>query len=195
MKKLAIGILLITSSITALADSNLSAELLLGSADQKTNFEGSKSITGDDFSIGIRGTVTFNENFELELAYQNYGEAEDSFNGGYGNTISDKSTVKAFSFGVKGLIPLKNKLSLFGRAGLASWDFEVKETDSLSPVFDFNGEDDGVDLYFGAGIEYSIQKTWSLGLEYTYMELGLNVSGVKADHEVTNLGLSLGYDF
>jgi OOP family OmpA-OmpF porin len=197
MKKLAFGIALTTLTAQALAEQPLTVELLVGQAKQTTEFSNpsSQPLDADDISYGVRGSYRINKNLAAELSYQNFGDAEDKYLDSFGDTITDVSSVTALSLGFKGIAPLNDLFSLVGRVGLSKWDFDVTETDSGSPGFKYKGNDSGSDIYFGLGAEYRITEKSILGLEYSLTNIDLDVDGVKAEHEITNLSLSLGYNF
>lgn len=196
MKRLTLVLALTTTALPSFAESNFSGELLLGTADQETKISGGSSASGDDTSIGIRGAYQFNENIAIELAYQNYGEADDTYIDEFGDTINDKFETTSINLGVKGILPLENGFSLNGRLGVAMWDYELKETDSSFPGVVFNLDDDGTDFYYGIGAQYDFKENVYIGIEYTITEIDLSLLGiVSADHEVKNFSLSIGSKF
>ena len=218
MRKLTLGVLLVSSTIAlpVIAEngnsipadsesnvstdkvttfSNFSAELLLGTANQKSEISGFGSTSGDDTSIGVRGAYNINKNVALELAYHLYGETEDSYTDEYGDIITDKVSSSSLNIGVKGILPLDKGFSLHGRAGLALWDAELEETDSYFPGEKIKMDDSGTDLYYGLGMQYQLNQQLNIGVEYTIINMGVSLSGVSVDHDVKNLSLSLGYNF
>jgi OOP family OmpA-OmpF porin len=194
MKKVVLGALLAASSLPVLADNNVSIELLLGSAEQETDFPSGNSISGNDISVGVRGAFEINENIALELAYINYGDAED-VETSFGDKVTDTSTFKAISIGVKGMLPLTEDFSLNARVGFSKWDFEVEESYSSTPGFVFKGDDSGTDLTFGLGMEYDINDDIFVGFEYSITDVEIKVEAVEVDHIIKNFGLSIGYNF
>lgn len=194
MKKLALSFLISTGAISAHAETNISADLLIGTADHKTKV-GSSSESGDDISIGVRGAYNINENFAVEVAFQDYGETDETYIDSFGDTINDKASATALTAGVKGSIPLSASFSLNGRLGVSSWDFEFRGTDSSFPGVEFSFDDDGTDLYYGVGMQLMLNEAFSVGAEYTITEMGLSVEGGSADHEVKNLAIFASYSF
>ncbi|MGL1958196.1 MAG: porin family protein [Colwellia sp.] len=194
MKKVVLSVLLMSSVLPAMAESNFSAELLLGKADQELSV-GSYSISGDSTSVGIRGIYSLNENFSVEGTYQSYGETDETYIDSYEDTINDKLSTSALSLGIKGIIPLNNGVSLNARAGISFWDAELKETDSYYPGVIFVGDDNGNDFYYGIGGQYDINPQMFIGVEYTMTKMAISTEGVSADLDVKNISLSLGYKF
>ncbi len=198
MKQRLLGLLLAVCALPAMAEDRFTAEILLGTADQKSTakFDGvTSSISGDDLSVGIRGAFSLNRYLALELAYHNYGEIDESYIDEFGDSINDKVSATAFNAGVKGILPFDNGISLYGRAGVSFWDVEARSTDSYFPGEVFKVDDDGSDAYVGIGLQYNLTPKLIIGAEYTITTMGLSVEGISVDHEVKNLSLSLGYRF
>lgn len=193
MKRIAVGLLLAAASVSTQAESGASAELMVGLAEQTTDFDGYESTSGDDVSVGVRGIYSFNQNFALEVAFQDYGEIDDTYIDEYGDTINDRVATSALTAGMKGSIPLQSGLTLSARLGLASWDLDYRGTDSAFPGEIFSASDDGSDLYYGAGLQFDLNQVLYIGAEYTITEMGLSIA--SADHEVSNLSIFVGYSF
>lgn len=194
MKKVVLSVLLMSSALPVMAENNLSAELLVGKANQELSANG-YSTSGDDVSFGIRGLYSLSENFSIEGAYHTYGETDDTYIDGFGDVINDKLSSTALSLGVKGILPLNNGISLNARAGMSFWDAELKETDSAFPGYTFKSDDNGNDIYYGFGAQYDINSQVTVGLEYTIINMGISSEGISADFDVKNISLSLGYKF
>lgn len=196
MKKIILGILLTSCALPVLAESNFSGELLAGRAEQETSTDSFDwNTSGNDISLGIRAALKVNPNLAFELAYQDYGETDDTYTDLYGDTITDKVSSSAVNMGVKGIIPFEGGFSLHGRIGLSLWQAEIKETDSAFPGETFKADDDGSDLYYGLGLQYDISPEFVVGVEYAYTDMDVSIEGISVDHEVKNLSLSLGYKF
>lgn len=194
MKNLALGLLLSVVSISAFAESPASADVLFGSAKQASEIDGEELTSGDDMSFGVRVAFNANEFLALELAYQNYGETDDTYIDAYGDTIHDNVSATAITFGAKGIIPLDNNIALNARLGISSWDLELLATDSSIPG-KFKADDTGTDLYYGIGIQFKLNPQMSLGVEYTVTQMQPSIDGTAIDHDVSNLAVSLGYSF
>ena len=198
MKKLILASLVGLTSLPVAADSNFSAEFLLGKTDQEARTDYG-DVEGDDTSIGIRGGYSINENVTLELSYNNYGEIDKSYIDEYGDYINDKVSTTSMNFGVKGSIPLNNGLSIYARIGLSLWDVEFEETDSFYPGETFKGDDSGNDIYYGLGLQYQINDKAFIGAEYTLSEYGVKLGGdfqgLDADVDIKTFALSIGLNF
>lgn len=161
-----------TLSATA-AENNLSAEILLGTADQELLGSNINIPSGDDTSFGVRGSLLINKNLSIEASYQNYGEANVTFVDGFGDTINDKLSSTAMNIGAKGFFTLDNEVSLNARLGLSFWNAELNETDSSLPGEILNVNDSGNDFYYGIGIQYSINSNMFIGAEYIVTPMGV----------------------
>jgi OOP family OmpA-OmpF porin len=191
MKKITLGILLTSCALPVLAESNLSAEFLVGSAEQESSIESFDIISDNDLSLGIRAALKVTPNIAFELAYQDYGTAEDSYTVD-NDTVTIGVSSSAVNVGVKGIIPFENGLSLNGRIGLSLWDAEF-EASALGETG--KTDDNDSDLYYGLGLQYNISPELMVGVEYAYTDMDVSLEGVSVDHEVNNLSLSLGYKF
>ena len=104
------------------------------------------------------------ENVDLEVSYNNFGEA--SLSGVSGNqfkidgttyefTATATLSVKATSIGVaaKPKLQLSDGVIIYGKLGVHQWDseFKVSSTDTSATL-----DDDGSDVYYGAGLEVAI---------------------------------------
>lgn len=196
MKKVVLGLVLAAASVEVFAqDTGIYGEVLLGNAEQEAKVEGYPSLSGDDLSFGVRGGFNFNSNFALEIAYQNYGEAEESYIDEVGNDINDKFGASAFGAGVKASIPFENGFSISARLGLSLWDIDIDETDSSAPGEVFSLEEDGNDFYYGIGAQFNVSSNFHVGAEYTITELDVSIGDASFDHEIRNVGVFVGYRF
>ena len=193
-RSIIVGILLSSSAISAFAENSVSAEVLVGMADQEISNNGASS-SGDATSFGVRSAISLNKNVSAEFSYHNYGETDDTYIDGFGDTINDQLKTTAFNLGIKAVLPLENGLSLNARLGVSFWDFEYEGTDSSFPGQVFKADDDGNDLYYGVGAQYDLNTNVYVGAEYTLSKLDVSTSGVTADLDVDNLSLYLGYKF
>jgi opacity protein-like surface antigen len=195
MNRSILTILLFAAAIPTFADNKTSVELIVGKADQDTETGSTKITSGDDTSIGIRGSYFFNKNLAFELSYQSYGETDDVRVDSFGDTIHDKIKTTAFNLGLKGILPIENGFSIHGRLGLSSWDWELSSVDSSMPGFVFESDDNGTDFYYGLGLQFDIDDNFFAGAEYTIMELDVDVNSFSIDHKVSNLSAFVGYKF
>lgn len=183
MKKTALAILLASMampSFAALDTTGFSGEVLLGSAEHELS-GGGVSFSDDVYSYGIRGAYQINENFAVEVGYQDLGEAEFKVDG---VTIAQMD-ISALTLGVKGMYPLQNGLSVVGRFGLSSISAEASASGT-------SASDDANELYFGIGGQYDINEQFYVGVEYLFASS--DIAG-ELDYDIGNLSLSAGIRF
>ncbi|KZM39936.1 hypothetical protein OA92_17835 [Marinomonas sp. SBI22] len=191
MKKKLVSVILLANAYVfpTYASENFSIEALLGRANQAINVVGEDTKEGDSTSKGIRFSYFMNDNFSLDVSYVNYGSASYKTSS---VSVRTKSSVK--SIGIQGLLPINEKLKLSARGGISFWEFDTVEAfTSSTNIWTF--DDDGMDPYYGLGLEYILDDKVSLGLDLSYIKMGIEPSNLTADHEVINTSLSLGYRF
>lgn len=171
------------------AAENFSTEVLFGSANQATNVVGEDTKEGDSTSMGIRLSYILNDNFSLDISYVDYGSASYKTSA---VSIRTKTSVK--SFGMKVRLPINEKFAVSARTGISYWEFDTVEAfTSSTNIWTF--DDDGMDPYYGLGLEYTLDDKVTLGLDLSYIKMGIEPANLTADHEVINTSLSLGHRF
>ena len=101
---------------------------------------------------------------DIEVSYNDFGEA--SLSGVSGNQFSLDGTtyefnatatlaVKASSIGVaaKQKVELSEGVMLYGKVGIHQWDSELSIASTTATA---NADEDGTDVFYGAGLELSI---------------------------------------
>ena len=165
--------LLITSSILLSAVANAGGGYVGLSAGQ-TNVDLSGFDDGD--SIAIIGGFKINQNFAVEASYVDLGESKDN--------VAPVWTIEAdgFNFAAVGLIPINDKIDIFGKVGVFIWDVTLNESG-----YGEIASDDGTDLSYGIGATANFTDQFSLVLEYQKFDLG--------DDDVTNISLGARFNF
>ncbi|GAA0681586.1 hypothetical protein GCM10009104_02830 [Marinobacterium maritimum] len=155
------------------------------------------------FGIGYR----FNDNFGLEGGYTDLGDFSASTAGGPVTvtdgadtlTLDGKFSADAAGFflGVRGMMPLHEKVGVYGRAGFINWESDAKLSgtatlNGVSAAGSYSGEiADGTDPYLGLGIEYKFAKVASVHADWSrYM---LDFEGEDIDVDALTLGVTLYY--
>jgi len=92
---------------------------------------------------------------------------------------------RALALSVIGIPYEGDDVLVFGRLGGWLWqaDVDVDVVDAGTVVGSIGFDDDGFDLFYGAGVQYRIDHTWSLRLEWERYELG------RDDTDFVTLGL------
>jgi opacity protein-like surface antigen len=237
MKKIALSLSIVIPSLLlsapALSQQGFYTELSAGSAKSKLQVDAvvtysliyldntdntetttesySETESYDSISLGLRLGYQFNEYIAIEAGYHNYGEAKDNYIDEFDDTINEKISSSAVSFGIKGSLPISDHFSIFARTGMAKWDFKASFTDSSMPGEVEQIKESDKDIYYGIGAEYRFNETISLGLEYSLLSMGWKdieseyeqYYGVdfsysldtKVDYKVQNLALLLKISF
>ncbi|MDQ2078143.1 porin family protein [Marinimicrobium sp. ABcell2] len=193
-KQLVLGVLISSLTVSAHAYQDLSAEVLLGISNQRTDFGDGDRASGDSTSFGLRGAYSFNPNVAVELSYQNYGSYDDRWVDEFGR-IDETFKSSALMAGVKMSLPLQAGYSLVGRVGASHWNFELEEIDSEFPGEVFVFDDSGTGLYYGVGVQLDITQDLFIGVEYTATQMDVTLGGFSVDHRARNIAASLGFRF
>lgn len=111
----------------------------------------------DDTDTGWRllGGWNINDNFAVEGSYTDAGQATASALG-----VSVKAEATAWTISVKAQQALNDMFSVFGRLGYAHWKADLSGTAGLS------ASDDGNDLNYGVGLQYTINEQFGVRGEW-----------------------------
>ena len=124
----------------------------------------SSTLDEKDSGYSLYAGLPMSENMDIEVSYNDFGEA--SLSGVSGNqfrigsdtyefTATASLAVSATSIGVaaKQKLELTEGVMLYGKLGVHQWDskFSVSSTDTSASL-----DDDGADVFYGAGLEVSI---------------------------------------
>ena len=122
------------------------------------------SLSFDDNPVGwkILGGYKFTENWAVEGAYANLGEAEDNI-AGLGDVGAEFSGFSATAIGV---LPL-NVIDLFGKVGYYSGDVEVT-------ALGLSGDDSESGVTLGAGAEFNLVDNFSLRSDIDWYDADLD---------------------
>ena len=181
MKKL--SIILLSSAATlmsagALAEGNFYGSLDLTRADLDLGVAG---LDDTDTSFSIAAGYRVNENFSIELGFQDFGEINVS-----GGGSSAKIGAEAIQLSVIGSMPISANAGVYAELGLDSWDADL--TYSNVPGFGSGSEsEDGTDIFYGVGGYVSLSEAVNLKLEYQLHELD------GTDIDVLGLGVTFSF--
>lgn len=178
----------------AVAEERFAVDLLVGNAQQTTKSSSGREFSGDDVSVGIRGSYVLNRYAALELAYADFGEYEDSFSPAAGTLVTEEFGLTALMFGGKVLWPINDRFSVHARAGFARWDLALEERVSTRSDT-FSGGDTGVDLYYGVGVEAWLGERWRVSLEHTRLSFDAKIGMATVDEDVEATSIAVGVRF
>lgn len=165
---------ILASSIVLLSATASAEGGYLGLSVGQTDVDLSGFDDGD--SIAISGGYKFNKNFAIEAAYVDLGESEDD--------IDPVWTLEAdgFNFSAVGIIPVNEKIDIFGKVGIFMWDVSLDEAG-----YGELASDDGTDLSFGIGASANLTEQFGLVFEYQRFDLD--------DDDVTNISIGARFNF
>lgn len=196
MKKTALAIVLATLAAPTFAQGGYAG---LGFGQSSVDIEVDTSLSSlagvtttvedSDTSFKLFAGYNFNDNFGVEVAYQNLGEMsvryEDSV-----DFILDTWEASALSVAGIGYLPINESASVFGKFGLARWDLDAAETSSIPGVAGGVSES-GIDPLFGLGFQYTVGNV-ALRAEYErYMSLGDAQTTGESDVDVIGVSAAL----
>ena len=128
----------------------------LGGGFGKVDYDADEISSFDD-PTGIELIVgnAITRNISVEGSYIDFGEANDGIAPNWRLSATGLTVGALFNF------PVNEKLDLFFKLGLNSWDAELKE-DGFGTL----GEDDGTDTFYGIGAAIKMDNNISLGARY-----------------------------
>ena len=163
MKKIAIIIL----SISVFLTQSLRAEGVYIGIDYLNNkidtgvTNISSNLDEKDTGYSLYAGMPINENLDIEISYQDFGEG--SLSGVNGNQFIYQSVtyqfittatiaISADSYGIaaKPKFNINDNVTVYGKLGLHSWDSELNVTAATG---NGNVTADGTDIFYGAGIQ------------------------------------------
>ena len=135
----------------------------IGRANLSDDFDG-LAVDDDSTAFRIVGGWRVNQHFALEIGYHDFGDFEQNIDSA-GATGKVNLSADGFTFGVTGSIPVSERFSLFGRAGVFFWDGNAK----INNVSQATPED--TNPYLGAGASFAINEAFLLTGDWTRYEL------------------------
>ena len=181
MKKL--FIILLSSAATVMSAGVLAQGSFYGSLDlTRADLDLDETGLDDtDTSFGIAAGYRINENFSVELGFQDFGEISASAGG-----ASAKIGADAIQLSVIGGMPVSESAGVYAELGFDLWDADL----SYSNVPDFgtgSESDDGTDIFYGIGAYVSLSEAVNLKFEYQLHELD------DTDVDVLGLGVTVSF--
>lgn len=177
-------------------------------------FNGSLTGKVDDKDRGwkIYGGIKVNRYFGLEAAYVDAGSAEAKADRTQNlssttqiiTTSHARASLQGVQFAAVARYPVHDHIDLFGRLGGYYWkiDSQIESTlvsnsssifppdSTISSIIKF--DNDGLDLVFGAGVEYSLNESISIRAEWERIS---GISAEKSNVDMFSIGVNYGFDF
>jgi len=132
--------------------------------DAMSTFFGSSVTSCDETDTGWKflGGIQVNRNFAVEFSYIDWGKisAEGTLLG-----FPARITGDATSFGVAavGILPLNDRFSLFGKAGVLMTEAEARVEAGFSSASE---SDDATELHIGVGALFNLTDRWQIRAEW-----------------------------
>jgi len=170
VKRIVFCILALLVSPLASADTRF---LLVGESEQNSMAErviDTFDVSGDDISVGLRASYKLNRYIAAELSYQDFGDVNRVIVDSANFTIDDQLTFRSVNLGIKGSLPVTDKVSVDARTGASFWEMEFRRLDTAFENQRFENEANDNNLYYGVGLTYDFSDRFSLGVEYTVIE-------------------------
>ena len=124
----------------------------------------SSTLDEKDNGYSLYAGLPMNENLDFEVSYNDFGEA--SLSGVSGNQFILDGTTYQFNatatlavsatsigFAAKPKVEISEGVVLYGKLGVHNWDSELNITSTTATA---NADDDGSDVFYGAGIEVNL---------------------------------------
>ena len=166
----------------------------IGQAEHRDACEGANISCDDkDSAWKLFAGYLVNRNFAVEFGYADLGESSASgvvgtFLGPVTATANFEVTV--FELTAVGMLPVMDRLSLYGKAGLYRADVEVSGSGTIgATTIPVSEKDDNTDLTLGVGLKFDITRNISLRGEWQrYLDVGSEDIG-ESDIDVLSLGV------
>ena len=177
MNKLKITMCATAMMIASTAHAGPYIEVLGGFMPQNVNISATNDTTNEENEFidensdsdifGTRVGIELSKYFALEACYIDNGTAVIDPYPELNDPLNLRST--SIQFGVRGILPLSDEISLNAKGGWAlwqSWDGDIPRDDSEEAE---DSLEKGQNPYFGAGAEFSFHENVSFGIDYTYL--------------------------
>ncbi|MFH1605088.1 MAG: outer membrane beta-barrel protein [Pseudomonadota bacterium] len=155
---------------------------------------GSASISNQDTGAGLTFGYRFGKSFALEGGYIDLGKYKySSFTTApAADTVQGIYKAHALSFSAVGILPMNNKWSLFGKAGLTRTSAELSARSVTGATAPGGASASGIGLLVGAGATYDFAKNWFGKAELDrYTHVGDPANTGPSDVNVFSLGMGL----
>lgn len=165
----------------------------LGQSSFDVECAGTTSCDDSDSSWKIFGGYHFNKHFAVEFGYADLGQTTASVpvppfnvNIAFETTVWDLVAV--------GSLPIADRFSIFGKAGLYMADTEVNG--SAAGLGSVSESDNNTDLIYGIGARFDFTRNLGVRLEWQrYQDVGGEFFGVTAETDVDVISAAVIWKF
>ena len=121
-------------------------------------------VDDSDTALKVYAGYTFSEFISLEAAYFDAGQPTEQI-----DTVTVQFDLSAVNVSVIGHLPLTETFELFGKAGLASYDYNSETR--VNGVLVGTGDDSDQDVSYGFGAAYRFSVPFEIRGEYEFIEI------------------------
>jgi opacity protein-like surface antigen len=160
--------------------------------DQALADEGLASSTSTDDGGGtVRLSLGYeiNRHFALEAGYVNFADvsAQSVITLPVSGDVISTADVNGLTLGVRAGMPVADKVILFAKAGLFVWDADWTTRANLSTGSgSSNSSDDGSDLTYGIGAEFTVADNLGVTIDWDRYDLG---DDLDLSYDIYSVGL------
>ena len=140
----------------------------------------------DNSSITLSAAFSVNDSFALEVSYNDFGKASGYIAGDQEDAALVTVESSSFDILLVGLIPLNEKINVFGKVGFSRWELESSFYDDSIGLMAF--DDKGTDPTFAAGLEVTLNEKISGNIQWQRTQA--EFEGDDFDLDKISLGLS-----
>ena len=189
----AIGVLVTTFSMSAWGQgAYVGVGVGQASVDIECDLDISCTADDSDTAFKIYGGYKFTPNFAIEGGYVDGGEYKVSGSDSFFGTASATFEASGFNIAAVGIIPLSDRFSLHGKAGIFLWDLDVSVTSSTQGSGSLS--ESGTDPMFGVGGTFNITQRLGIVVEYEkYLSVGEEDVTGEQDVDVLGVGVVLNF--
>lgn len=134
------------------------------------------NFNGEDTAFKVFGGYQFGKYVAIEAFYADFGEPADG-----------AVSIDAAAYGVEAVVilPIVDRLLIFGKAGIAAWD-----ADFIGPL---GFSDDGLDPVFGGGLAVKITPSVAIRGEWEFFQIHTDVGGFDVDTQLLSAGVQFNF--
>ncbi len=144
-----------------------------GQAEARKYCDNATNCKSGDTSARAEVGYQFNDMFAAELGYTSFGTLVNSKDN---NAFNAKQDASAWTASVLAGWPLAERFGVYGRVGVAAYNFTNSGTIQGVAV----KNDNSTKPYFGLGVSFGLNQDWSLRAEY---QRYTDISGVNGSND------------
>jgi OOP family OmpA-OmpF porin len=156
-------------------------------------FATSATVTdGRDGAWKIFGGYQYNRHLAVEVAYSDFGRfSTQTVTTGPAGTVGSDTRANAWSMDAIGLLPLSDRIALFGKVGLHRWEVDGRAAAIVGGAASTVGaRATGTDWKYGFGARFDVSKSTALRVEWErFRNVGDAATTGRGDIDVLTLGV------